>query len=172
MNKLLLFVFGCLLFLLAAGCSDQQEEGQMISEDMEDSTMPIDYSTHDEAESKLDDGKNQNGQEEKAQDITGYQENLPPGQQHLEGFYNEQSQSISEDLNKLDEIKLAQVYVSDDRIIVSLTLNQEYDDKAASIADKVYSEVERQAEGKEVLVYNGDIYWNQMRDRDAREPAR
>ncbi|QTM99941.1 hypothetical protein ERJ70_11960 [Sediminibacillus dalangtanensis] len=172
MNKLLLFVFGCLLFLLAAGCSDQQEEGQMIREDMEDSTMPIDYSTHDEAERNLDDGENRNGQQEEGQDFTGYQENLPPGQQRLEGFYNEQSQTISEDLNQLDEITLAQVYVTEDRVIVSLTLNQEYDDKAASIADKVYSKVERQAEGKEVLVYTGDIYWNQMRDRDAREPAR
>ncbi len=172
MNKFLLFAFGCVILIVAAGCADQQEEGQMISEDMEDSTMPIDYSTHDEAERKLDDEGNRNGGQEEAQDYTGYQENLPPGQRHLGGFYNELSQSITEDLNRLDEIKLAQVYVTDQRVIVSLTLNQEYDDNAASIADKVYSKVERQAEGKEVLVYTGDIYWNQMRDRDAKEPVR
>ncbi|WP_053219048.1 YhcN/YlaJ family sporulation lipoprotein [Virgibacillus senegalensis] len=174
MNKLLSIVFGGLLLFLLSACNGQQEQGQMISEDMEDSTMPIDYSTHEEAEQQLHDGggtRNSPKQEE-AQDFTGFQENLPPSQQHLKGFYNEEAQTITEELNARDEIRLAQVYVTDERIIVSLTLNQEYDDHAASIADSVYKQVESHAKDKEVLVYTGDIYWNQMRDRDAREPAR
>ncbi|SDK40440.1 YhcN/YlaJ family sporulation lipoprotein [Sediminibacillus albus] len=168
MKKKLMLLFSTIMFVMATACSRVQEEGQVIDEGMEDSTMPIEYSTHEEAERRLED-HSKDGRQERGQNLNGHQENLPPGQAYNKGFYNEEAIGISEELNQWDEIRLSQVYASGDRVIVSLWLNQEFDDHAATISDRVYARVQELTQDKEVLVYTGDIYWNQMRDRDAKE---
>ncbi|WP_077621378.1 YhcN/YlaJ family sporulation lipoprotein [Sediminibacillus massiliensis] len=161
---------------ILAGCMQNESDNRMIEEGMEDSTMPINYGTKQEAENSLgNEEKGDRFEQEQAQHLHDFQEDMEaphnkPDSYNKE-FYNEEASKISSELNKWDEIKISQVYVSDERIIVALLLNQEFDEHSPKIAERVESHVKEVSPGKEVLVYTGDIYWNQMRDNDGRDTS-
>ncbi|WP_226037023.1 YhcN/YlaJ family sporulation lipoprotein [Aquibacillus saliphilus] len=171
--------FFLLLFCFIVGCNNQNEEALDRDKSIDDNYHPLAYNTKSEEEKRIrehhnakdNQGKNQENIEE--QYLNGFQKDMnnPRGTEdsYTKSFYNQDSETISKEINELDEVRLTQTIVTDEQIIISAMLKQEYYDvNLESIAEKIRSKAEQTIPNKKVVVYTDAIYWNKMRDLNSR----
>lgn len=153
--------------LLTVGCTANEEAYD--NENMENLTQPIAYETKNQANQRFQ--KNLSSEQKKnspnEEDLSTPPEGLKKNS-YTDGFYNKESKAVAEQLNKMEEIKMTQAFVTDEKIIVSVMINQEYDENVKNISDEVYRQVESISPNKKVIVYTDDIHWNRLRNLDAR----
>ncbi|SFA69089.1 Sporulation lipoprotein YhcN/YlaJ (Spore_YhcN_YlaJ) [Lentibacillus halodurans] len=152
------------IFLFAlVGCAEYKTGEQNTEDNM--NSQPINYETEEEENERHGaENNNTNGQE-------GYrgnaQEKLNEGDENAQNdlFTNEMSQSISSHLKQHNDVRQAQVAVSEERVVVGVMLS---DNAPPDMRELVEQEVQEMVTSKEVYVYTDDIYWDRMRNKDAR----
>ncbi|RYG74809.1 hypothetical protein EU245_01100 [Lentibacillus lipolyticus] len=145
------------------GCA-ADDGGQEASQE-NGNTQPINYETEKER-------KDRQGVENKnIGERGGYpqteQKELNDGDENArsDSFTNEVSMSIANHLKKKRHIKQAQVAMADDRVVVGIMIN---DSAPPDMRERVEREVQEMVQVKEVYVYTDDIFWDRMRNKDAR----
>lgn len=150
-----------LLFVLI-GCAEYKTEDEGNQENL--NSQPIKYETEQEQDERLGKENNYSGQN------NGYpqneQEELNEGDENAQSdkFTNEMSQSISNHLKKRNDVRQAQVAVSDERVVVGVMLS---DRAPPDMRERVEQEVQQMVSTKDVYVYTDDIYWDRMRNKDS-----
>jgi hypothetical protein len=171
MAKLMMIMFS-LLFTFIAGCADTADEETKMNR--ESPTQPIHYETEREQKDRL------NVRDKTIGERGGYPqsklENINDAD--FEGGYTDEyttdrTQEVSEYLKKKQGIIQAQVAETDDRIVVAVML-PEHTNRDVDVSRSIEEEVKNILPGtnKQIVVYTDDIYWDRMKNIDARWKAR
>ncbi|WP_407269578.1 YhcN/YlaJ family sporulation lipoprotein [Radiobacillus sp. PE A8.2] len=170
MNKI--WILGTLFVLVA--CQNDNEQAD-IDQTAEYQQEPIGFQS--ESDMHLQQVRQQQNDNDQLQEeyLEGYQDDLrrPDSQandSYSKSFYNETSQQIAEFVNQMNEVKLTQAFLREDSVIVAVMLDQRYyDEDIAPIINEIEKRVGLIVTDKEVIIQTDAIYWNQMRDLDAKE---
>ncbi|MCT2537978.1 YhcN/YlaJ family sporulation lipoprotein [Aquibacillus koreensis] len=178
MKKLIIYlVIGLLCSTVLVGClvkEGAQNDNIGGNDDLQDD-YPIAYNTQQEEAER--NGTNVNNPPERNREhyLEGFTTGLkkPDNQntKYTEQFYNEESQKVSEAVNKIEAVSITQVFSTEDQIFVSPLLEQtEYKDQddVDRIVEQVRKQVRQIVPDKEIVIYTDDIYWNEMRNINAR----
>ncbi|ALX48193.1 YhcN/YlaJ family sporulation lipoprotein [Lentibacillus amyloliquefaciens] len=155
MMPLILFVF--------IGCA-QYETGEEGSSREDSNSQLINYETEQEQNERL--GKNTDNPGMNNDYPENNQGEINKGDENAQSdlFTNEMSQSISTQLKQRNDIRQAQVAVTDERVVVGVMLT---DQAPPDMREVVEQEVKEMVPNKEVHVYTDDIYWDRMRNKDS-----
>ncbi|WP_010531111.1 YhcN/YlaJ family sporulation lipoprotein [Lentibacillus jeotgali] len=148
---------------LFIGCA-QYETGEEGSEEHMNSQL-INYETEKEQNERL--GREDQGIDEQGGYLQSEQKELNDGDEDAQSdlFTNEMSMSISKHLKNRKDVRQAQVAVSEDRVVVGVMLT---DQAPSDMRERIEQEVQDMVPTKEIYVYTDDIYWDRMRNKDAR----
>jgi hypothetical protein len=173
MAKRLLVPCSLLLFFITACTNAGDEETGMDTND-NDAPEPIHYETEREQKDRL------NVREQSIGERGGYpqteQENISDAD--FEGGYtdmytNDRTEELADYLKRKQEIVQAQVAETDDRIVISVLLPED-PQHDVDISSSIEEEVRNILPGidKQIVVYTDDVYWDRMKNLDARWKAR
>ena len=158
------FIGLLLIVLLSAGCSND-ENNEASNNDVQPQT--INYETKNEQNARL------GIQDQTIGERGGYpqtdQDDINRGDSALRDnadiFTNEQSKKIANRLMKRQDIKAAQVAITDDKIVIGLMLNDHGDH---NITKGIKEDVRKFDQEKTIIVYTDDIHWDRMSNLKAR----
>ncbi|TFJ94001.1 YhcN/YlaJ family sporulation lipoprotein [Lentibacillus salicampi] len=155
-------MFPVCLFLLI-GCaqyeSGEQDSGQNMN------SQPIHYESEKEHNERL--GAEDQGIDEDGGYPQSEQKELNNGDRNGQSdkFTNEMSLNISNHLKQRNDVRQVQVAVSEERVVVGIMLS---DHAPPDMRERVEQEVQEMVPNKEVYVYTDEIFWDRMRNKDAR----
>lgn len=133
------------------------QEGQESQENL--NTQPINYETKKEQNGRLGVNKKPNKDyyqsNEKGIATDGKENNV---------FVTKEAREISQLLAKREYINQIQVATMDERVVVSVTLN---DYTLSNAAGMIKRDVEKVVPNKEIIVYTDELHWNRMKDVNA-----
>ncbi|MBM7569535.1 YhcN/YlaJ family sporulation lipoprotein [Aquibacillus albus] len=173
-------VYPTLIFLtvMLSGCLGQEgsHNGEIGDMDNPDNNNPIAYSTEQEEAQRrgLNPVENEIDSENPEQLLEGYQTKMRNpndgnNASYNQSFYNQESQSIAREINQVEGVKISQVIVTDNHVIVSVMLDQyDYKTNPERIAEAIYNRTTDLVPDKEVNVYTDAVYWNKMKNLNAR----
>lgn len=151
--------------LTVVGCTN--EGNNEAGNDNQTETQPIHYETKNERDERLDLRDKTIG--EKGGYPQSEQKNLNSGDgktgNNTDEFTNKQSKVISDHLKEKRNIKLAQVAITNDKIIVAVMLNEHNDHE---ISTDIKNEVRKFEPNKTIVVYTDDKHWDRMNNLKAR----
>ncbi|WP_157724854.1 YhcN/YlaJ family sporulation lipoprotein [Virgibacillus phasianinus] len=155
--------YGCLLFavLIAGGCANGGNNE--ASDDDQIQSQPLHYETKHEQNERLDTGDQPQTQTEIEKGNVNRGDNTSGN--NTDVFTNEQSKEIADYLMKRRDIKLAQVAITDKKIVVAVMLN---DHSNHDITDGIESDVRKFDKNKTIVVYTDDNHWDRMSNLKAR----
>ncbi|WP_171038033.1 YhcN/YlaJ family sporulation lipoprotein [Aquibacillus sediminis] len=167
------FVMYCMVMLVCAvqfGCNT--EENQTQPENIEE-TRNMSYHKGSEQSDQPNDDQEYSHAKSRDQALDGYLTGMgdpdKESSRYTEGFYNEDTIKVMEEVNKFDEVDVTQALVSDDTVYISPMLNQkEYSVDTESILSDIHTRIKQMYPDKKVIVESDGIFWNKMRDLDAR----
>ncbi|MDL4841644.1 YhcN/YlaJ family sporulation lipoprotein [Aquibacillus rhizosphaerae] len=173
MKKIILFlIISLACFCVLSGClvKEGANRDKLGGDDDTYDDYPLAYNTKEEESER--NGTNVNNNRNREEYLEGYQTDLDrPNNQsgYTENFYNDESAKVSQEVNKLKEVNLSQVIVTENKIIVSAMLEQnEYSDDIDAIIKKIGDSAANIFPNKEITVYTDAIYWNEMRNLNSR----
>lgn len=151
--------------LLAGGCSN--DNGQDEASKNNNQPQTINYETQEEQNQRLDLRDQTIGEK------GGYpqtdQDDLNRGDNqtgnNTDIFTNEQSKKIANRLMKRQDIKAAQVAITDDKIVVGVMLN---DHSNHNITTGIKKDVRKFEPDKTIVVYTDDNNWDRMSNLKAK----
>ncbi|MDC3415648.1 YhcN/YlaJ family sporulation lipoprotein [Aquibacillus salsiterrae] len=178
MNKIVVVAFLPLLLSVSlVGCLAQEGANNGKIGDMDNSTdnSPLAYNTKQEEINRLEANQTNYGRESEDADqlLDGYLTDLnrPESNNSENGFYSEESIKVGNAVNRIEAVKLSQVYSTEDKVFVSVMLDQEeYSTGIEQIKEQIYRTASKIVTDKEVIVWTDDVYWNELKDRQARFP--
>lgn len=150
------------LCYLLIGCTDNEESTQ---NNLDDAAQPINYETKKEQSDRLGVRKKNTGEQGGYPQSEQTEMNNGDERGKKDLFTNEESISISNHLKEWREVIQAQVALTEDRVVVGVTLNPS---APPNMQDIIKKEVQKIKPDKKVFVYTDDIYWDRMRNKDAR----
>ncbi|MEC5422057.1 YhcN/YlaJ family sporulation lipoprotein [Virgibacillus sp. C22-A2] len=159
-----------LLILFVVGCTNADDNTQTNNEDIR--TQPIHYETESEQKARK-------GLRDKT---IGEQGGYPQSDQegvnasdysggYSDVFTNEESEFLANELQAHRDIIQAQVASTEDRIIVAVMLREHSNHDVAETIETEVREVIPETD-KQIIIYTDDIYWDRMKNLDARLEAR
>ncbi|TMN21067.1 YhcN/YlaJ family sporulation lipoprotein [Lentibacillus cibarius] len=157
------WMVGIVAFFFLIGCAANDNNQESSGEN--GNTQPINYETEKERQDRQGVEKKNIGER------GGYPQNeqkrLNDGDEtgKSDKFTNETSISIANHLKKNKKVKQAQVTVTDERIVVGVLIN---DSAPPDMRERLEQEVQDMVPNKEAYVYTDDIFWDRMRNKDAR----
>lgn len=152
--------------LLASGCSNDNNN-EASKNNNQPQTDTINYETESEQNERL------GLREQSIGEQGGYpqtdQDNLNRGDNttgnNTDVFTNEQSKKIADLLMKRQDIKAAQVAVTDEKIVIGVMLNDHSDH---DITKGIKEDVRKYEPNKTIVVYTDDINWDRKNNLRAR----
>ncbi|GAB3802061.1 YhcN/YlaJ family sporulation lipoprotein [Virgibacillus kimchii] len=173
MVKRLILPCSLLLFFIAACTNAGEEETSMYADD-NDVTEPIHYETEQERKDRL------NVREPSIGERGGYpqskQENVSDADfesEYTDLYTTDRTEEIADYLKRKQEIVQAQVAETDDRIVIGVLL-PEHTNRDVEVSGSIEEEVRDILPGtnKQIIVITDDVYWDRMKNIDARWKAR
>ncbi|MDC3412447.1 YhcN/YlaJ family sporulation lipoprotein [Aquibacillus sp. 3ASR75-11] len=167
MRKKWLFPIFTSLSLFMVGCNDAEEAQPQQNQQQEDLTEMIRYDQQQVADDDQEKATKKDDDYERGGDLDGYLKDIdkPDGQDYEDRFYNEESAAVIREINKLEEVKLTQAFVTDEKVIVAVMLHQEGN---LDVEDEIKSIVEKIVPNREIEVFTEDVYWNKIRNLNSR----
>ncbi|SHF65838.1 YhcN/YlaJ family sporulation lipoprotein [Ornithinibacillus halophilus] len=156
----LLFIIGSLVLLSACNTTDDaspERNGQDHN-----NIQPIRYETEDDREQKDIGQRGGYPQSE----LNGLHDD-GVNEKTRDQFFTEEAQEISDHLHQRKDIKQAQVAITDDRVVVAVTLNEYLEHH--EISRDIEKDVRKFVDDKAIVVYTDDYYWKRMKNLNARQ---
>ncbi|WP_430785037.1 YhcN/YlaJ family sporulation lipoprotein [Virgibacillus flavescens] len=153
------------IFVLVAGCTNDGKNESDNTTSPE--TQPLHYETENERNARLGIRKKSLGEQggyPQTQQLEINRGDVETGN-NTDIFTNEQSIQISNHLKKLREIKMAQVAISEEKVIVSVMLNEHNNH---DVNRMIENEVRKFEPNKTIVVYTDDKHWDRMSNLSAR----
>lgn len=151
--------------LVVTGCNNV--DNNEATDDEKIQSQPLHYETKDEQNERL--GLRDQTIGEKGGYPQSEQKELNRGDttagDNKDAFTNEQSKVIADHLSERLDIKLAQVALTNEKIIVAVMLNGHTNHE---ISGDIKQEVRNFEPNKTIVVYTDDIYWDRMVNLKAR----
>lgn len=151
--------------LLASGCANDENSEARNNDGPK--TQTINYETQGEQNARLglrdQTIGEKGGYPQTDQDDLNRGDNTTSG--NMDIFTNEQSKEIANHLMKHQDIKAAQVAVTDEKIVVGVMLN---DHGNHNITTDIKKEVRKLEPNKTIVVYTDDNNWDRMSNLKAR----
>ncbi|WP_404453222.1 YhcN/YlaJ family sporulation lipoprotein [Virgibacillus necropolis] len=151
--------------IVATGCANDESNEAKNDEQIQSQT--INYETKNEQNDRL--GLRDQTIGEKGGYEQSEQKQINRGDKqegdNTDIFTNEQSKAISDHLRKQRDIKLAQVAVTDEKVVVAVMLDEHNNHE---ISDDIEKEVRKFEPNKTIVVYTDDNHWDRMSNLKAR----
>ncbi|RWZ59956.1 hypothetical protein EQV77_01265 [Halobacillus fulvus] len=156
-----------LVLCLGIGLIGCQSENGSLQDDSEDFYEPVQY--------KADEGIKRRGQiptgedsyfKRSAEDEFRHSRYDETNKAHDNDFNNEESMTIMEKVNELDEVTLTQAFANDDHVYIAVMINP-YNRRDHSIPEKIRAKVEPLTD-KPITIYTNNNRWDNAKDLNAR----
>lgn len=144
---------GLLFFVILAACTNTRDNVQNNNQP-KDQTQPINFHSSDKQKTRPDLTNNP------------YRDDNPA--RYSDAFTNEESIQISKTLEHKHDIMQAQVASTEDRVIVSLILNDHTDHE---VTGKLQREIQEMVPDKQIIIYTDDPHWERMKNMDTKLKA-
>lgn len=151
-----------MLSVVLVACNANTSEQNAEDDQQGNNVQPIRYNT-DERGNNLDYGQQGGYPQSELDELhdDGVSERTK------DKYVTEEGMKVSEHLQERKDIKQAQVAVTEDRVVVAVTLNEYLEHH--EIAEDIRKDVKQFIPDKTVVVYTDDYYWKRMRNLNARD---